>query len=1153
MADQEITIKISAKNLTSEEFAKARKEVAGLTDASNKGSKEAASGWKDFGSSLKDVGTAAFQAGSIVTASLAAMVAGVAALGARGADINDVRAQFDVLNKSIGVDSKAAIDVLDQGLAGTIPKFELMKTVNAGLSQGMKASIEDYRTMAEVSRVLADRTGIDNKQAFETLTSTMASGKDMVLKTIGMNIDAKAATDDYARSIGKATADLNENEIKTAKRNAIMVEANRILKESGKSQDDFADSLSKVSATFQNWLDDLSVGIADSPVLGAALASVGDILKEVFGGSNAELIPTIIHYIEQAAITMVEWGKTGVTIADYISRAFSGLQVVFDAMGTAVFRVASWFLKLEEATATAASYIPGLGKEYGAAAKQAHEMATQLGGMADGFSDAGGAALQSAIGTRDSNDLLVRLDKTLTGVRDKMVNATGATNEHTSSMKGHTAAVVADNGVSAAQQKLLDDYAAKLRTLVAGLEMAGKNGLGAKAIADQYGKAITEVLTIAGALGQKVPEIVVDAFKKANFASLNEQMAKEWDRIIAEGQAKADAGQKVRNASFVSNLQATISAERSAMDIHNKRSMTDLEFQQTIIKREAQDKKDALDQFGANYKEAMDAIDQETDQKMHQAAVDYMDALDQMKDHTKDWSVMVNKWIGGIPDLLQKAFTGGGGLGGAAKALSSGIGGDAVGKMFGGGDDGKFFGVSLSSVTNKLGGMFGKTIGGALGVALPGIGSALGALAGPLIGKVGGFFKSIFGTAGRDAVRGFADSFGGFDALHKQLDAMGTSGEQMWVKLTQGVGRGNAQQAKEAIDAVTKALGDYETKLNDARTAEEGVADRMGHITEITPELQAALDKAYDAKNPEDYTAALKGVGDVMDSQDAKQKQLDATLQKYGLSWTDLGASARAAKLGDIASGLITDFMTLKDAGVDVNHIMEKMKPTLQDFVNQAKKTGTEVPESMKPVLQSAIDAGVLFDENGKKITDMTGTGLTFGQTMTQNFKDVSSAIEHLAQVLEGQIVGGFQSAADRAKGAINSIPTSRDFSVNGVYNAPDVPSGDGSDLEGHAKGGLFSTPHIARIAEAGQPEIIGTEQFMARAIAGAQAMLPGGGALGGGSTQVVFQLHTPLATIDTVRQAVFDEFGPALLSWLEGNHSGSRTKMNQILAMGNV
>jgi hypothetical protein len=61
---------------------------------------------------------------------------------------------------------------------------------------------------------------------------------------------------------------------------------------------------------------------------------------------------------------------------------------------------------------------------------------------------------------------------------------------------------------------------------------------------------------------------------------------------------------------------------------------------------------------------------------------------------------------------------------------------------------------------------------------------------------------------------------------------MGAEGEKLWTKLTQGVGRGNAQQAKEAIDAVTKAMGDYEQKLKDAQAAEQDVADRMSHLTD---------------------------------------------------------------------------------------------------------------------------------------------------------------------------------------------------------------------------------------------------------------------------------------------------------------------------------
>lgn len=57
----------------------------------------------------------------------------------------------------------------------------------------------------------------------------------------------------------------------------------------------------------------------------------------------------------------------------------------------------------------------------------------------------------------------------------------------------------------------------------------------------------------------------------------------------------------------------------------------------------------------------------------------------------------------------------------------------------------------------------------------------------------------------------------------------------------------------------------------------------------------------------------------------------------------------------------------------------------------------------------------------------------------------------------------------------------------------------------------------------------------------------------GGGqvfNNEVNFNLSTPLATIDTVRQLVYDEIGPLFLQWLEGNKSGSRTKAQQILGM---
>lgn len=64
---------------------------------------------------------------------------------------------------------------------------------------------------------------------------------------------------------------------------------------------------------------------------------------------------------------------------------------------------------------------------------------------------------------------------------------------------------------------------------------------------------------------------------------------------------------------------------------------------------------------------------------------------------------------------------------------------------------------------------------------------------------------------GRDIVTEFVGSLGGFDALHKQLNTLGDEGERLWIKLTQGVGRNNKDQARAAVEEVTAALEKHKT------------------------------------------------------------------------------------------------------------------------------------------------------------------------------------------------------------------------------------------------------------------------------------------------------------------------------------------------------
>jgi hypothetical protein len=74
---------------------------------------------------------------------------------------------------------------------------------------------------------------------------------------------------------------------------------------------------------------------------------------------------------------------------------------------------------------------------------------------------------------------------------------------------------------------------------------------------------------------------------------------------------------------------------------------------------------------------------------------------------------------------------------------------------------------------------------------------------------------------GRDAVEEFAKSFGGFDQLHAELLKMGDAGEALWVKLTQGVGRNNPEQAARVIAEIEEALRKQAEASDDATGASE--------------------------------------------------------------------------------------------------------------------------------------------------------------------------------------------------------------------------------------------------------------------------------------------------------------------------------------------
>jgi hypothetical protein len=127
----------------------------------------------------------------------------------------------------------------------------------------------------------------------------------------------------------------------------------------------------------------------------------------------------------------------------------------------------------------------------------------------------------------------------------------------------------------------------------------------------------------------------------------------------------------------------------------------------------------------------------------------------------------------------------------------------------------------------------GAAIAAGVNLLVPGLGTLLQ----PIFTGLASAFTKIFDrNKGRDAVEAFAEGFGGFDELHKQLNVLGEEGEELWKKLTQGVGRNNPQQAAQAIAEIEEALAKYKAS-QDAAT----ISTEAGAQATIETAAQAAL------------------------------------------------------------------------------------------------------------------------------------------------------------------------------------------------------------------------------------------------------------------------------------------------------------------------
>ena len=278
---------------------------------------------------------------------------------------------------------------------------------------------------------------------------------------------------------------------------------------------------------------------------------------------------------------------------------------------------------------------------------------------------------------------------------------------------------------------------------------------------------------------------------------------------------------------------------------------------------------------------------------------------------------------------------------------------------------------------------------------IPGIGPLLSKLAGPIVAGFSKLFGGLFGGGEKSKVKEmlgqFAQGFGGMDALRAAAEAAGVSLDKLFS---------------------TKKIRDFETEA-----------------TRVTGAMRAFAE-----------------------AQAADTQRLTEAVQRYGFSFEELGPKLQQQHLHDQAQELINDWRVLVGAGIDVVTVNEKMADSINEFVHMARRTGLEVPEAFRQILQSMIDQGSLLDENGVAFTDLESVGLHFSRNVTEA---INGLIEKIGALID----------------KLNAVP--RDLTIGVNYVEHNIPPPPNSGVDQLAAGGIVMRPTLAMVGERGPEAVV--------------------------------------------------------------------------------
>lgn len=466
--------------------------------------------------------------------------------------------------------------------------------------------------------------------------------------------------------------------------------------------------------------------------------------------------------------------------------------------------------------------------------------------------------------------------------------------------------------------------------------------------------------------------------------------------------------------------------------------------------------------------------------------------------------------LASITETFVRAFTGGGGVMGAIKAIGVQLG-DAIARPI--------FDAISEAITNALASKAAvKAVSAITGDDSEGGGSSwktVGKYAAyaSVVGAVAfGIFKIVQHNrnlnkevekwnAEIQKVRdGLIEVHGTFGNLERKARAVGLSFRSEW-----------AHQGEEGLRLFNEFIEEFEA--------------RISTMNRDVGELFAALEAAGEGL-PDHFVPALQTLVDLgLLSDDLVGKfnelsnpptwqAMQQSAEALGVRLSSIGPAFDAKKLVSDADEVLKHLRILERGGADLGGVLSDSAPKINALVNEALRLDTELPEGLQRFILNLRDSGRLVDENGDALTDLSR--LNFAEPMARSVDRLIGKFEELINV----ILNGLTPA-------LTNLPTPN------VSGGPGVPStGDpgfsagtmgrfGSWLADFGRGKATTLHGRELVATEGQlPSLF--SDMLASAIAGlgGGARMPAIDTSGGGqTTPLVLQVDgRVLARVNIVR-----------------------------------